>query len=232
MKRLWKSKRAWLQERQDDPIQRFKGQWLYHNIGQRAIQLVATVEKRFLVLVFSFFNRPKIKPILQCISQKHLWMCDMKEGTLHDSHMLVYADAAFPVLHLSVVWRCSCRSSRKARLSQHRLESLSKSLRQPLSAQQTLRQPLLFFGGWLQGRRADAMSRLWSEPRLRRTPGGRSEDKYVTWWKLWDAREASWSKAIMSRKRLCKLFTLLAKDFDLKIFAPELCGDWRWSLSS
>ena len=71
----------------------------------------------------SFFNRPKIKPILQCISQKHLWMCDIKEGTLHDSHMLVYADAAFPVLHLLVVWRCSCRSSRKARLSQHRLES-------------------------------------------------------------------------------------------------------------
>ena len=132
----------------------------------------------------------------------------MKEGTLHDSHMLVYADAAFPVLHLSVVWRCSCRSSRKARLSQHRLESPSKSLRQPLSAQQTLRQPLLFFGGWLQGRRADAMSRLWSEPRLRRTPGGRSEDKYVTWWKLWDAREASWIKVIRSRKRLCKLFTL------------------------
>ena len=69
----------------------------------------------------------------------------MKEGTLHDSHMLVYADAAFPVLHLSVVWRCSCRSSRKARLSQHRLESPSKSLRQPLSAQQTLRQPLSCF---------------------------------------------------------------------------------------
>ena len=149
----------------------------------------------------------------------------MKEGTLHDSHMLVYADAAFPVLHLSVVWRCSCRSSRKARLSQHRLESPSKSLRQPLSAQQTLRQPLLVFGGWLQGRRADAMSRLWSEARLRRTPGGRSEDKYVTWWKLWDAREASWIKVIMSRKRLCKLFTLLGKDFDLKIFTPELC---RW----
>ena len=51
---------------------------MYHNIGQRAIQLVATVEIRFLVLVFPFSKNLKSNPyssayfknICECVISK------------------------------------------------------------------------------------------------------------------------------------------------------------------